>query len=482
MEIATRKHIHFYWRAGFGPTPEMLLQSGRFKPQVYFEAYAKASSKAVSPLLVASNQADGLMNGLGELGRMQSLSEEERKKQRQQMQAESRRQIRSLNLMWLSEMVNSPAQLREKMSLFWHNHFACRNLNSYYQQQLINVLREGALGSFASLLKEVSKTPAMLQFLNNQQNRKQQPNENFAREVMELFTLGRGHYTEADVKEAARAFTGWGFDGQGQFVFRRNQHDEGTKTVLGKTGAFDGEDVLNILLEKPETAIFITRKIYRFLVSEQVPESRIEWLARRFYEGGYEMLPLLKDIFTADWFYDDKVAGTLVKSPVELIAGISRILPMKLEREEGLLLAQRVLGQVLFYPPSVAGWPGGTNWIDSSSLLFRMQLPRYLAGNSMPMVNAKSDDDVEMGMRSSRVRNEGRFSAGAIIDWEKVMVPFAGQKQEALARNWQQVLLTATAQHAPSLVQQHAARNTDTNKYQAELILLLMSLPEYQLC
>jgi uncharacterized protein (DUF1800 family) len=482
MENATWKHIHFYWRAGFGPTPEMLGQASRFKPSTFFEAYAAASKKAPAPLLVASNLADGLMNGLGELGRMQSLSEEDRRKQRQQMQAESRKQIRSLNLMWLNEMVHSPAQLREKMSLFWHNHFACRNLNSYYQQQLINVIREGALGSFSSLLKEVSKTPAMLQFLNNQQNRKQQPNENFAREVMELFTLGRGQYSEADIKEAARAFTGWGFDAQGQFVFRRNQHDEGSKTVLGKTGRFDGEDVLNILLEKPETAIFITRKLYKFLVSEQAPAGRIEWLARRFYEGGYEILPLLKDIFTADWFYDDTIAGSLVKSPVELIAGICRILPMELEREEILLLAQRVLGQILFYPPSVAGWPGGTNWIDSSSLLFRMQLPRFIAGNSIPIINLKSDDDVEMGMRINQGRNQSRFSAGATIDWKKVFSAFAGQKQEFQAKSWQQALLTAKAKSAPELVQKFIGKHAEPEKHQAEIILLLMSLPEYQLC
>src|SRR4030095_7613275 len=142
-------------------------------------------------------------------------------------------------------MVNSRAQLREKMAFFWHGHFACRNLNVFYQQALLDVIRRNALGSFRDMLHEVSKSAAMLNFLNNQQNRKDHPNENFAREVMELFTLGRGNYTEHDIKEAARAFTGWSATLKGEFVFRKFNHDFGTKTVLGKSGDLTGEDVLD---------------------------------------------------------------------------------------------------------------------------------------------------------------------------------------------------------------------------------------------
>ena len=184
--------------------------------------------------------------------------------QKKQLRKDSQRDIKSLNLAWLNEMVQSDAQLREKMSLFWHGHFASRNVNIFYQQLLLDSIRKNALGNFADLLREVSKSAAMINFLNNNQNKKDHPNENFAREVMELFTMGRGNYSEDDVKEAARAFTGWGADLQGEFVFRQKQHDNGDKTLLGKTGNFDGDDVLNILLQQKETAHFISKKYIAF--------------------------------------------------------------------------------------------------------------------------------------------------------------------------------------------------------------------------
>ncbi len=165
-------------------------------------------------LQVANNAYDGLIKGLEDIGKMQQLSLEQKKQFRKQ----SAENIRDLNILWLSEMINSEAQLREKMSLFWHGHFACRILNIFFQQQLLNTIRQNAFANFGALLRAVSKSPAMLAFLNNQQNKKQHPNENFSREVMELFTMGRGNYTEEDVKEGARAFTGWGFNLKGEFM------------------------------------------------------------------------------------------------------------------------------------------------------------------------------------------------------------------------------------------------------------------------
>ncbi len=243
----------------------------------------------------------------------------------------------------------------------------------------------------------VSKSPSMLQFLNNQQNRKKKPNENFAREVMELFTMGRGNYTENDVKEAARAFTGWGFNLSGEFEFRKNQHDTDSKTVLGKTGNFDGDDVLNILLEQKQTAKYITKKIYKYFVNEKVDDEKVEWLSNRFYQNGYDIKKLMEDIFTADWFYEEKNIGTKIKSPIELLAGIRRLLPMEMENDQAQLLFQKTLGQILFYPPNVAGWPGGKNWIDSSSLMLRLRIPQILTANDVMDIQPKSDDDVQDG-------------------------------------------------------------------------------------
>ena len=199
------------------------------------------------------------MKVLGDAGKLENLTKE----QKQQMRKQNKEGIKNLNLTWVDEMINSDAQLLEKMAFFCHGHFACRNLNMYFQQLMLDIIRRNALGSFADLLREVSKSGAMLAFLNNQQNKKQHPNENFAREVMELFTMGRGNYSEQDIKEGARAFTGWGFKINGEFVFREQFHDTGIKNFLGKSGNFDGDDILDILLDNKKTSYYITKKIYR---------------------------------------------------------------------------------------------------------------------------------------------------------------------------------------------------------------------------
>src|SRR5438874_3796582 len=301
------KNQHLLWRAGFGPMAEDLDQLAGVSQKSYFQALSKASRKSPEYLDLADNYLKGLLMGIDEVGRQQKkqLNDEEKKKLRQG----SRESIKSLNIAWLNEMVNSEAQLREKMSLFWHGHFASRNLNILYQQQLLDVIRRNALGNFGDLLKEVSKSAAMINFLNNNQNRKDHPNENFAREVMELFTIGRGSYTEHDVKEAARAFTGWGANVKGEFVFRKFQHDDGSKTVLGKTGNFDGDEVLDILLDQKQTAKYISHKIYRFFVNDKIDEQKVQWLSERFYKSDYDISKLMEDIFTSDWFYDENNIG-----------------------------------------------------------------------------------------------------------------------------------------------------------------------------
>ena len=246
------KNQHLMWRAGFGPAVEQLNDLSHYTPKQFYKALVKAAEKKPVYIDVADDYLKGLMMGIEEAGRQQrkELDKDERKK----IQQKNREGVRNLNTYWMHEMVNSSSQLREKAAFFFHGHFACRNLNVFYQQGLLDIIRKNALGNFGTMLKEVSKSAAMLNFLNNQQNKKDHPNENFAREVMELFTLGRGNYTETDGKEAARAFTGWGATLKGEFQFRRFQHDFGSKTVLGKTGNFEGEEVLDILLQQKQTA------------------------------------------------------------------------------------------------------------------------------------------------------------------------------------------------------------------------------------
>ncbi|MBK6995628.1 MAG: DUF1800 domain-containing protein [Lewinellaceae bacterium] len=411
---------HLLWRMGFGPRTKSWENWSALPPETWWPKLRDESLPAPQHFDVADGTIKGLLMGVGELGKMEKRDLD--KEQKRQIRKQSREDLQNLNLLWLEEMTHSKAQLREKMAFFWHGHFASRNINILYQQQLLTVLREHALGNFADLLRGVSKSGAMISFLNNQQNKKQHPNENFAREVMELFTLGRGNYTENDVKEAARAFTGWSHRLDGEFVFRQRDHDTGSKTVLGKTGNFDGDELLDILLEKRETARFIARKLYKFLVNETlVPEERIIWLGDRFFDSGYKIMRLLEDIVRSDWFYAPENVGSKIKSPVELWVGIRRAIPLELADPESQLVLQKALGQILFYPPNVAGWPGGRNWIDSSSLMLRLRIPQLLYSNQDLDVRGKTDDDQQMGEAAKGQMR--RLSA--IMDWQPSIDLFA---------------------------------------------------------
>jgi uncharacterized protein (DUF1800 family) len=469
-----RNNLHLLWRAGFGPAVEQLNELDRYNPRQYWSALVKASEKPPTPIEVANNAIDGLVMGV------QTFAELSKREldpdQRKELQQRNRNGIRDLNSIWMSKMVNSSAQLREKMAFFWHGHFACRNLNVLYQQQLLNIIRQHALGNFGTMLKAVSRSAAMLNFLNNQQNRKDHPNENFAREVMELFTIGRGNYSESDVKEAARAFTGWTANFQGEFVFRRFQHDFGSKTVLGRSGNFEGEEVLNILLEEKKTAVYITTKLYRFLVNEIPDATHIQWLSDRFYKNGYEIGPLLEDIFTSDWFYENKHIGTRIKSPIELLAGIRRLLPMQIDDATGQLLLQRGLGQVLFYPPNVAGWPGGKTWIDSSSLMLRMRVPRLLLGEDEWNIGGKTDDDVQMGMMQ---RLQNRLEAK--VDWMPLLSSFKKVPLEKLPAQLSDLLLQTQRAQTIALLKSYVVA-ADRDASIRQLTAHILSTPEYQLC
>jgi len=483
------KNQHLMWRAGFGPAVEQLGDLSKYSPKQFYKALVKASDKKPEFVNVADDYLQGLYMGIEEVGRQQQqkeLTADERK----MVQQKNRDGIRNLNVYWLHEMVNSSAQLREKIALFWHGHFACRNLNIFFQQGLLDVIRRNALGNFGTLLKEVSKNAAMLNFLNNQQNRKDHPNENFAREVMELFTLGRGNYTENDVKEAARAFTGWSATIKGDYIFRKGQHDFGSKTVLGKTGNFDGCIVVDIFLQQKQKALFVTKKLYKFLVNEQADDAKVEWLADRFYKNQYDISKLLEDIFTSDWFYEEKNIGAKIKSPVELIVGIQRMLPMKFEQDEVLLLMQRSLGQLLFYPPNVAGWPGGKNWIDSSTLMMRMRIPQMLDDKDEFNIKPKDDDDQMMGRKNNNedpkataMKAVGRLNKPiqVKIDWSLYSKSYESIPRESLLGNITATLLQVKSRVSPDLIKQFSDQ-TGRENFIKTATLQVMSTPEYQLC
>lgn len=450
---------HLLWRAGFGPGINQLedlhkkdiksLMNDLFKEETFL--YVNYDTPDIA------ETGDYMMN---------DQTPAEKKKE---MQRISRQQNEELNLNFLDKMVNSKEQMREKMAFFWHGHFASRVVNPKFNRQILNVIRKNALGNFKDLLFEVSQAPAMLNFLNNQQNKKDHPNENFAREVMELFTMGRGNYTEKDIREGARAFTGWGSDKEGNFKERKNLHDEGSKTFLGKTGNFTGTDVLNIILEEKATAKFITTKIYKFFVNENVDENVVKSLSESFYQSGYDIKKLMMDIFSSSWFYDKKNIGNRIKSPIELMAGIMRSLPMNIQNPENLIVYQKLLGQMLLYPPNVSGWPNGKSWIDSSTLMLRLQIPQIWSGLRPLDYRPKEDDDLDMGLKNNTNSLTKSFKNPNItIDWSRVEKIFNG-------KNVEDYLI----QSSKSL-DMNSVKNFSDNSVKMNVINL-MSTPEYQL-
>lgn len=470
------------WRAGFGPSAGQLEQLQQRTPAQLFKALREGASQKPTYLDATDDYLKGLVEGIQEAGmRKKELDKDERRNVQQQ----TRQAIKSLNLLWLDQMVETNGQLREKMAFFWHGHFAARNLNVFYQQGLVDIIRQNALGSFRDLLHAVSKSAAMLNFLNAAQNRKGHPNENFAREVMELFTLGRGNYTENDIKEAARAFTGWGNNFQGDFVFRRFQHDDGFKMVLNRSVS-TGEEVLDHLLEQKQTARYITGKLYKFLVNENsVDKEKVEWLANRFYQSDYDISKLLEDIFTSDWFYNEKNIGAKIKSPIELLAGIRRMLPMELEKGEAQLVVQRLLGQVLFYPPNVAGWPGGKSWIDSSTLMMRMRLPQLISDKDDFNIRPKDDDDQMMGrmdeMKSAKAMGPAGRPIKARIDWATYLKAFEKTPREQLVESLSTTLLQVKPSFSAATITSYAD-STGKETFVKSATIQLMSTPEYQMC
>ena len=475
------KNQHLLWRAGFGPAAEGLNQLSLLTPHDLYAALKKVSANKPQYLDVTDDYFKGLVKGIGEEGKRIQMDKEGQK----MIQQQSRQKVKNLNLTWLNEMVDSPSQLREKMAFFWHGHFASRNLNVYYQQNLLDTIRQHALGNFRDLLHEVSKSAAMLFFLNAAQNVKTHPNENFAREVMELFTLGRGAYTEHDVKEAARAFTGWSANLKGDFIFRKNLHDDDVKTVLGVQANLSGEDVLDILLEQKQTAVFITQKIYRFFVNEAIDKAKVDWLAERFYKSNYEIGQLMDDIFTSDWFYEEKNIGVRIKSPIELLAGMRRMLPMEFANEESQLLLQRLLGQVLFVPPNVAGWPGGKAWIDSTTLMYRLRLPLLLNAQDDLSIKPKDDDDLMMGrMEAKPIGNRPPAMGKGLevdIDWAAYANNFMDVPREKLVQIIGSSLLQVKPSFSEAVIKQYAD-SLSKESFIRTATIRIMSTPDYQLC
>lgn len=299
----------------------------------------------------------------------------------------SQREGHVLQSWWVEQMLTTQAPFVERMTLFWHNHFTS-SIQKTLQPSLLfrqNVLfRRHAVGNFAELLHAIARDPAMLVYLDGYQNVKGQPNENFARELLELFTVGRGEYRETDIKAAAKAFTGWGIDNRtGKFIIRPDQHDSSPSSFMGRKGSFTGDEIIKILLDHPRTAERITEKFWRAFINTRPDYQLIKTWGAKFKQSGYNVKVLLRTLLNSEAFWLRYNRGTLVKSPVELVVGTLRTLPYPRESTEEILHTCRLLGQEVFDPPNVKGWAGGEHWINTQTLPVRNAFLAHLSRNSL---------------------------------------------------------------------------------------------------
>ncbi len=395
---------------------------------------------------------------------------------RQTAQGADRRQFANLQQWWVDRMITTPAPMQEKLTLLWHGHFAvnyrgCEDAYLIYQQN--ELFRQNANTSFARLAAGIVRDPAMLVFLNNDRNLKSRPNENLARELMELFTLGVGQYTENDIKQGARALTGYTRN-DNDFRFNSGQHDTGNKTILGKTGPFNGDQFVNICLAQNACPQFIAFKIYKHFVADVAkpndadPDQKrvILKIAADLRRRDYDLKPVLRRLLLSEHFYDPSVRGTKIKSPVELTVGTIRALATPQRSGRLLLDALRMMGQEPLNPPNVAGWPGGRTWINTSTLFIRQNLATYLITGKPPF-------------DTGWTRKQINYDATALIEDIKNPTP------QAVVDRLLALLLGGAARpenRAALLAFLKDHNNRITNDTLIALLCLITAMPEYQLC
>lgn len=369
--------------------------------------------------------------------------------------------VQNLPAWWLYRMLHTPTPLVEKSTLFWHGHFATSAAkvdDAKLMLQQNQFLRTHALGSFCSMVRGIARDPAMLIYLDSQTNRKTHPNENFAREVMELFCLGLNQYTERDIQQLARCFTGWEIR-RGKFHFNPYQHDDGEKLVLGQRGNFDGDEAIDIILGRPAAARFIAAKLVRFFVTDQspLPERLLEPLAAELREHEFEIAPTLRRILASQWFFADATIGNKVRSPIELAVGLLRALNASTNVYE-LAAALDEAGQRPFFPPNVKGWEGGKSWINSATFIARANLVHRVIGDEQTKFGG--------GELAAFIESCGVGSPGETVDWLLELLVAVPVPDEVRVRLQRDV----------------AARNDfDAARRVAQTIVAVTLLPEFQL-
>lgn len=474
---------HLLNRAGFGGPPAEIEQLAELDPE-------QAIARLVDFEKIPDDTADPDWakpdpDRAREIAAMRSASEEERRRKQREQQRLQRERLLELRGWWFERMAHGPRPLQEKLVLFWHGHFATsveKVRDAYLLWRQNELFRRLAAGNWEELLVEIGRDPAMMIYLDQAQSRKQHPNENFAREVMELFALGEGHYTEQDITEGARALTGWTLDQSRQrFEYRPIIHDDGEKTIFGKTARFDGNDFLEAVAHHPQAARFITAKLWSFFAGEKPSESLNAALVEIFRKNDSNLKPVLRAMFRSEEFYAPHLIRSQVKSPVQWLVGSVRMLECELPPALMCWGLTRNLGQDLFAPPNVKGWDGGVAWITTNHLLTRYNQAAGLVQGDASMVagvnlTANANVDRMIADRMSRTRPKP-------VDVEKILSTEERKDQVALIAALEKRLLQSSLKDRQrSALKEYLASQGELDLDDLRgAIRLVMCTPEYQL-
>lgn len=465
------KAAHLLNRAGFGGTPQEIARLAGMRPEAAVDDLLNYES--VQDPAFPETDFTALRQMYEAIARLRQSRADERtfREAVNQLQRATVQKFQEIRELWVQRMLQTRRPLQEKMVLFWHGHLASgwpdtRIAENMYNQ--LNLFRRMAAGNFKELILAISRDPAMLEYLDNNSNRKGKPNENYARELMELFTLGIGNYTEQDIKEAARALTGWTFV-LTDFAFRRDWHDDGVKTFLGKTGNLDGTHIIDAIFEQPAAARFLPQILFEFFVYQAPEESIVDELAGVFKRTNWDVRSVLRTIFRSDVFYSEKALRSQIKSPVQLVIGAARATGAQVP-PLALVRAMDLMGQALLYPPNVGGWPMGKEWINTATILVRYNFSNLLLGGAMLGVGGRRPTArVDHLIEASRVK-----TAGDVVDQlvdRFIQVPLDGRRKWGLLRAF-----GTNREDTPLVV--------DGANFQNQLrsaVHLIMSMPEYQL-
>jgi uncharacterized protein (DUF1800 family) len=473
---------HLLNRAGFGGTPDEIRELEALGPEKAVRAlldYERTPDPAPNP-----DWAQPDPKRIARFAAARKASEEERRMLRRQEQMDERERIVELRKWWLDRMATGPRPLQEKMVLFWHGHFATsveKVRDAYFMWRQNELFRRLATGSWLQLLTEVAKDPAMLIWLDQAQSRKEKPNENFAREVMELFALGEGHYTEEDIAEGARALTGWSVDRVRQeFAERPYWHDPGQKRIFGQAGAFKGEDFLSLIVAQPQAGRFITAKLWHYFTGQEASEECVSRLAAVFRRTNNSFKPVLRTIFLSEAFYAPEIIRNQVKSPVQWLVGSVKLLEREMPTAQVCAGLTKNLGQDLFAPPNVKGWDGGLSWITTNNLLARYNQAAILVQGDLSLAQA-----MMRGRGKGSDKRPGRFSQvrPLPVSVEKLFTEKERNDKDALLAALQKRFLQShlKAQQATALREYLEAQAPLNDVAVLNAIRLVMATPEYQL-